>query len=64
MQGVLIEPEFYAILKEDGLPTARKPDGSYWDAKSQEAWEEWMRSNDETHRKDDKSLPSPVLASR
>lgn len=41
MQGVLIEPGFYAILKEEGLPTARRADGSYWDAESQAAWEDW-----------------------
>ena len=45
MQSVLIEPEFYAILKEAGLPTARKPDGSYWDVESQAEWEKWVCFN-------------------
>jgi hypothetical protein len=45
MWGTLIEPSFYAILKEEGLPTSQKPDGNYWDKESQAAWEKWKSAN-------------------
>lgn len=38
LSHVLIEPEFYMILKEEGLPMARRADGSYWDMEAQAAW--------------------------
>lgn len=41
LADVLIEPEFYAILKEEGLPTARRADGSYWDKEAQAEWEKY-----------------------
>ena len=37
----LIDPEFYAILKENGFPSMRFKDGSYKDKDSQNLWEEW-----------------------
>lgn len=33
-----IVPEFYAILKDRGLATARKEDGNYYDRESQHTW--------------------------
>lgn len=41
LSHVLIEPEFYMILKEEGLPMARRADGSYWDKEADAAWENW-----------------------
>jgi len=41
MPYVLIEPEFYAILKESGCPTARRSDGSYCDDEAQELWKKF-----------------------
>lgn len=41
----LIDPDFYLVLKERGLGTARRPDGSYWDNDSQELWEEICYKN-------------------
>lgn len=33
-----IEGDFYGILKEEGLNTARNIDGSYYDAEAQKLW--------------------------
>lgn len=43
MSEVPIEPEFYAILKDEGFPTSRRPDGSYWDKSAQIMWEKWKQ---------------------
>lgn len=39
--GGIIEPDFYGILKEEGLPTARKKNGDYWDKESQNKYDEY-----------------------
>ena len=44
MSGTLIDPDFYSILKENGLPTARKSDGSYWDNEAQYMWDSFKSS--------------------
>ena len=38
MFGVLIEHEFYVILKEEGHSTSRRADGTYWDKDAQSLW--------------------------
>lgn len=38
MQGALIDPMFYSVLKEWGYPTARYKNGMYKDERAQVAW--------------------------
>ena len=38
----LIDPDFYGILKEEGLDSARKLDGSYWNKETQMLWENYQ----------------------
>lgn len=38
MQGVLIEPVFYSVLKEYGCPTARFASGKYKDTQAHAMW--------------------------
>lgn len=49
MYGVLIEPNFYSVLKEHGLPSARYASGKYKDETAQTAWIAYLCGKEHTH---------------
>jgi len=42
LPNTLIDPEFYTILKDEGWPTARRADGSYFDKSSERFWQKFL----------------------
>lgn len=45
LETEIIDPTFYAMLKEEGLPTARYADGTYKDTDTQKLWAQWKEKN-------------------
>ena len=57
MYGVLIDPEFYGILKEEGHDTSRRADGTYWDEYAQRLWIAYQESKSKSPQKANEEEP-------